>query len=254
VCAVAVAAACSTVPPPVVSPISRAPYGNAASWAVDWGYASAHIQRPDGTTQAISGNGDSTWGNPDPGATELGILVPASVSFHQVDGDWDTGEYAGWRRVGVTARRRLATTSGGAATSIASAGNVHWSLRGIDGSLALEQSVPLRPSVTLLFRAGLSYGLRDYDIQVPADLDVTAGHDNTIGSAHFDILRTDARLEPLVGVILGEGSFIVSVQPYFVVARGAIEDASCADCVTGVRLVDFTENRGLAFAITFHQP
>ncbi len=57
---------CSTVPPPVTSPLSRSTYGNAMTWSVDWGFATAHIQRPDGTTQVITGNGDSTWGIPIP--------------------------------------------------------------------------------------------------------------------------------------------------------------------------------------------
>jgi hypothetical protein len=249
-----VAAGCSTVPPPVTSPLSRAAYGNAVTWSVDWGYATARIQRPDGTTQVVTGNGDSIWGNADPDVTKVEAVVPALVSLHQVTGDWDTGEYVGWRRVGLTARKRLATSSGGAATSIASAGNVHWSLQGVDGSIALEQTVPLHRLVTGLFRAGVSYGLRDYDVEVPKDLDQSAGHDNTIGAAHLDILRADARFEPLVGLILGQGSCILSFQPYFVIARGGIASARCADCVSGVQLLDFTQNRGIALAFTFYEP
>jgi hypothetical protein len=246
-------AGCSTVPPPVVSPISRAPRGEAVTWSVDWGYAQAHIQRPDGSIEAISGNGDSSFGSPDPEATELSFLPPALVSLHQAGVAWDTGEYAGWRRFGGTARARMVTTLGGATTSFASALNVHWSLRGVDGSLALEQSVPLGGAVTLLGRIGTSYGLRDYDIQVPRDLDTTAGHDNTIGAAHFDILRPDLRLEPLVGLVVGaEASLILSFQPYFVLAHGALTSAGCADCLAGVRLVDFTQNVGIAVALTLH--
>ncbi|HEY6475318.1 MAG TPA: hypothetical protein VI456_01985 [Polyangia bacterium] len=245
--------ACSTVPPPVVSPVSRVPLGEAVTWSVDWGYARAHIERSDGTIQAISGNGDSTYGNPDPEATVLTLPAPALASLHQVMGAWDTGEYAGWRRFGGTARVRIGTTAGGATTSLVSAVNVHWSLRGIDASLALEQSLPLGPSVTLLGRMGASYGLRDYDIQVPRDLDATAGHDNTVGSAHFDILRPDLRLEPLLGVVLGaQSSLLLSFQPYFVVARGAITSERCADCVAGVRLVDFAQDVGIALALTLH--
>ncbi len=224
------------------------------TWSTDWGYAHAHIQRPDGTTQTITGNGDHTWGNPDPSVPELEAIVPALVSLHQVTGDWDSGEYAGWRRFGLTARKRLATSAGGAATSVVSALNVHWSLQGVDGSLALEQSIPLHRWVTALLRAGASYGLRDYDIEVPQDLDRMAFQDNTIGAAHFDILRADVRVEPLVGLILGDGSFILSFQPYFVVARGAIASASCADCVPGVQLLDFRQDFGFALAVTFHAP
>jgi len=249
----AAATGCSTVPAPITSPLSRT-YGEAVTWSVDWGFATARVQRPDGTMQVITGNGDSTWGNDDPGATEVEAVVPALASLHQVSGDWDTGEYLGWRRVGLTARWRLATTSGGAATSIASAANVHWSLRGVDGSIALEQTIPISRSVTALFRAGASYGLRDYDIGVPDDLDQSAGHDNTIGAAHFDILRPDARLEPVVGLILGQGSCILSFQPYYVVARGAIASARCADCLPGVQLLEFTQGRGIAFALTLHAP
>ncbi len=253
--AVAAQLACSTVPPPVVSPVSRTDRGEAVTWSVDWGYARAHIQRPDGSIQSLSGNGDSTYGNPDPQATVLTVPAPAAVSLHQVMGAWDTGEYAGWRRFGGTARIRVATSQGGATTSFASAVNVHWSFRGVDGSLALEQSLPLGPFVTVLGRVGLSYGLRDYDIEVPRDLDTTAGGDNRIGSAHFDILRPDLRLEPLLGVVLGpKSSLVVSFQPYFVLARGAIASESCADCVANVRLVDFTQNVGIAFALTLRAP
>ena len=249
----AAAAGCSTVPPPITSPLSRT-YGEAVTWSVDWGFATARLQRPDGTTEVITGNGDSTWGNGDAAATELEFFVPALASLHQVSGDWDTGEYLGWRRVGLTARRRLATTAGGAATSIASAANVHWSFRGVDGSIALEQTIPLGGYLTALFRAGASYGLRDYDIGVPEDLDQSAGHDNTIGGAHFDILRPDARVEPVIGLILGQGSCILSFQPYYVVARGAITSARCTGCVSGVQLLDFTQDLGIAFALTIHQP
>jgi len=248
-----VAAGCSTVPPPVTSPLSHTAYGNAMTWSVDWGFATAHIQRPDGTTQVITGNGDSTWGAPDPSLSEIGAVFPALVSFHQVRGDWDTGEYLGWRRFGVTARDRLATSAGGATTSVVSTLNVHWSLQGLDGSLALEQSLPLNRWVTALFRAGGSYGLRDYDIDVPADL-TPSGPPSGIGDAHFDILRADVRVEPLVGLIFGEGSVILSFQPYFVVARSGIVSARCADCVPGVQLLDFTQNRGIAFAFTVHEP
>jgi hypothetical protein len=247
------APACSTVPPPVISPLSRTSYGNAMTWSADWGFATAHIERPDGTTLVITGNGDSTWGDPDPSLSGMGAIVPASVSLHQLKGDWDAGEYVGWRRFGVTARDRLATSAGGAATSFVSTINVHWSLQGMDGSLALEQSLPLDRWVTALFRAGASYGLRDYDIEIPPDL-VPSGPPSGFGNAHFDILRTDVRVEPLVGLIFGDGSFVLSFQPYFVVARGGIESARCAECVSGVQLLDFTQNRGIAFALTLHKP
>ncbi len=61
--------------------------------------------------QSIAGNGDSTYGNPDPDATVLTVPVPALASLHQWTGDWDTGEYAGWRRFGATAR--VASRDGG---------------------------------------------------------------------------------------------------------------------------------------------
>ncbi|HVV50828.1 MAG TPA: hypothetical protein VHO06_14275 [Polyangia bacterium] len=248
------AIACSTVPPPVVSPVPRAPLGQALTWSVDWGFARAHLQRPDGSTQAISGNGDNGWGTASADGTALELPIPALLSFHQWSGDWDTGEYAGWRRLGVTARRRLATAAGGAATSLVGALNAHWSFKGLDGGLALEQTIPLGAGVAALLRAGASYGLRDYDLEVPADLDPSAGHDNTIGDAHFDILRADLRIEPAVGAILGGGAVVVSFQPYFVVARGAIDAADCQGCVAGVRLLDFTQDRGLAVAVTWVSP
>jgi hypothetical protein len=250
---VAALAGCSTVPPPIVSPASQAARSAAVTWSIDYGYARAHIQRPDGSIQSISGNGDSTWGNPDREATELTLPVPAAGSLHQVTGNWDTGEYAGWRRFGVTARTRLLTATGGATTSLAAALNAHWSLRGVDVSLAVEQILPAGRFLTLLGRIGVSYGLRDYDVQVPSALDTTAGHDNTIGAAHFDILRPDLRLEPVLGFVFGaSSSVILSFQPYFVVGRGAIASASCADCIAGVRLVDFTQDVGVALALTFH--
>ena len=253
VIAFAALAGCSTVPPPIVSPASRAASTAALTWSIDYGYAHAHIQRPDGSIEAISGNGDSTWGNPDPEATELTLPMPAAGSLHQVTGNWDTGEYLGWRRFGVTARVRLIAAPGGATTSIASAMNAHWSLRGVDASLALEQTLPAGRLLTLLGRIGVSYGLRDYDIQVPSDLDKSAGHDNTIGAAHFDLLRPDVRLEPVLGLVLGESSSVIlSIQPYFVIARGAIVSPRCADCVAGVQLLDFAQNVGLAVALTVH--
>jgi hypothetical protein len=252
--AAAAAGGCSTVPPPVTSPLSRTSYGNAVTWSAAWGYARARVQGPDGTLQTLTGNGDSAWGDPDPSDSEIEALVPALISLHQVTGDWDTGEYIGWRRLGVTARRRLATTAGGAATSVVSALNAHWSLQGVDASLALEQSVPLARWVTALFRAGASYGLRDYDLEAPRSLTPTPAPPGGFGDPHFDILRTDLRVEPLVGLIFGDGSFILSFQPYFVVAQGAILSAGCADCVPGVQLLDFTQNFGFALALTVHEP
>src|SRR3954471_7345874 len=52
------AGGCSAVPPPSASPLSRT-NGEAATWSVDWGFATARLQGPDGTTQVITGNGDS---------------------------------------------------------------------------------------------------------------------------------------------------------------------------------------------------
>ena len=253
----AVAAGCSTVPPPVTSPLSRTAYGNAITWSADWGYAHARVQGPDGTTQMITGNGDSTWGSPDPSVPELEAIVPALISLHQVKGDWDTGEYLGWRRFGLTARKRLETSAGGATTSLVSSINAHWSLQGVDASLGLEQSIPLNRWTTALFRAGASYGLRDYDVEVPQNLSSTPAMgppSGGLGEPHFDILRTDVRVEPLVGLIFGEGSLILSFQPYFVVARGGIASASCADCAPGVLLLEFTQNFGFALALTLHEP
>jgi hypothetical protein len=85
--AVAAVAGCSTVPPPIVAPASRATNTAALTWSIDYGYAHAHIQRPDGSIQTISGNGDSTWGNPDPEATDLTLPIPAAGSLHQVTGN-----------------------------------------------------------------------------------------------------------------------------------------------------------------------
>jgi hypothetical protein len=47
------------------------------------------------------------------------------------------------------------------------------------------------------------------------------------------------------------------VSPFarrFVIARGGVASARCADCVSGVQLLDFTQNRGIAFAFTVHEP
>ena len=81
----------------MTSPLSRANYGNAMTWSADWGFATAHIQRPDGTTQVLTGNGDSTWeaGIPIRACQRWGRSYPALISLHQVTGDWDTGEYLG---------------------------------------------------------------------------------------------------------------------------------------------------------------
>ena len=242
---------CTIVPPPVLAPRSRPPSPVAITWAAAWGAGHAHARRPDGTIATLSGNTALGWGQENATAPILeGVLLPAMLSLQTGEGSWDASAYLSWRRAGVTGRRRLATTPGGAATSVVSSLNAHWTLKGVDGSVALEQSLPANHWATPLFRLGVSAGLRDADIQVPDDLDRTAGRDNTVGVAHFDILRTEVRVESVFGLSVGEGRFVLSVQPYFVVARGHIWDVSCALCVAGVELLDFTHDRGFAVAFT----
>src|SRR6185312_2367151 len=121
---------------PVVAPGAQAALRGAVTWSVDWGYARARIQRPDGSIQAIAGNGDSSFGSPDQELSVLSVPMPALASLHQMSGTWDIGEYAGWRRFGMTGRLRVRTAANGALTSVASSFNAHWSLRGVDAGVA----------------------------------------------------------------------------------------------------------------------
>ena len=67
---------------------------------------------------------------------------------------------------------------------------------------------------------------------------------------HFDILRTDVRVEPLVGLIFGDGSFILSFQPYFVVARGGIASAAAPTAPPAFSCLDFTQNFGVRLRVS----
>ena len=242
---------CTTVPAPVISPFPVRRGTVALTHSVGIADARAEIRRPDGTTQVITGNGEHSWGQP--GTTAAALLAPAIASWQGANADWDGGPFLGWRRLGATARRRLLTTGESTSTSLAFATNLDlWGLRAADASLALEQTLPLAPQLRVLVRLGVDYGRRRYDVQVPFDLDPTAGHDNTIGAAHVDLYRFDGRVDAVVGLALGASGFLtLTVQPYFVVLHGAPQSVSCVSCVAGVELLDFALSSGFAFAITY---
>jgi len=246
--AITVAASCTTIPTPVTAPGARPPLGGALTWAEGWGAARARIRRPDGATATISGNGDSEYGASD--STIVSGLPPAALSAHETTGEWDSLQYAGWLRFGLAARRRLFVTSGGAMTSVVATGNAQWRLNALDGSLALEQTVPLGARVSGIFRLGGGYGLRAYNIKLPHDLESTLANGPFGTTGHWNLRRTDARVEPVLGVILGADVLVLTFQPYFTVAHGNVHDARCVDCVPGVELLDYTQSWGFAAAIT----
>ena len=222
--------------------------GGALTWAASWGHARATIRRPDGSTATVSGNGDSIYGAN--GTAVIGATPPAALSAHEAAGEWDGTEYVNWLRFGVAARRRLMVTPGGAMTSLVVSGNARWRVNAYDGSLALEQMVPLGERTSALFRLGGGYGVREYNINLPHDLESTLADGPFGTTGHWNLLRMDARIEPLLGVVLGANVLSLTFQPYFTVAHGNVRDARCVDCLTGVDLLDYTQSWGFAVAVT----
>jgi len=73
--------------------------------------------------------------------------------------------------------------------------------------------------------------------------------------AHFDLRRADTRIEPVIGFVLPHGIALISLQPYFVVSHGAVRYAECIQqCAPGAQLLDFSQNWGLAAAVTLRTP
>jgi hypothetical protein len=245
---------CTTIPAPVVSPVA---YRQKASFtgltsSVAMGWARARIRRPDGVSQVITGNGEHSWGMADREGTLLGMLMPALVSMHFAGPRVDGGAHLGWRGLGALARTPLLTTEGDATTALVFGARIGW-FKELEVSSSLEQSVVLSPGARLLLRLGLAGGYRRYDVEVPDDLDPTAGLDNSIGAAHLDLHRVDARLTALVGIDFGS-RLILSLQPYRVIAHGQAYNVRCVSCVPDVQLIDFTLDSGLSLAVTLRVP
>jgi hypothetical protein len=172
------------------------------------------------------------------------------ASWHLADQYADGVLFAGWRQYGVGVRFDLAHTQAGATTAVVLSGKGAWGAAAGDGSAAFETTFPMTPRLRALFRLGGGYGRRVLAIEMPRDLDATAGHDNTVGAAHLRLLRDEARLEGLVGIAVGE-TITLSLQPYWVFQHGAPRDVSCPGCVAGVGLLDFTHSTGLAVAVSW---
>jgi hypothetical protein len=245
------AAACTTVPAPVVAPGTGRSSAFALTWAGAYSPATARIVRADGTTQVLSGNADHSWGDPDPEAVALGaVLVPAVASWHFADQSADGELFAGWRQYGVGVRFNLVRTPAGVTSALVLSGKGVWTAAAGDGSLQLEMTFPVGQHLRALLRLGGGYGRRLFAVAMPTELDTTAGHDNTFGAAHLRLLRDEARLEALVGVAIGD-AVTVSVQPYWVFQHGAPDDVSCPGCVAGVALLDFAHSTGFALALSW---
>jgi hypothetical protein len=242
--------ACTVVPAPIVAPpgylASKAP---AFTWSVGYAGARARIVDGQGQTRDLSGNGAAAWGDSDSAALPFHLLVPSIVSAHFAETTLDGGAYVGWRRVGGVGRVQLLALPSGAITSATAAANLHWSGAGYDASGGLEQILPVAPWASGLLRLGVGVGRRNFDIQVPHDLDETYGHDAGIGNAHLDVTRDDVRLEGALGLTWLE-RYTLTAQPFFVVARGAPRDVHCTSCSSTVELVDFQQSFGVAFAFT----
>ena len=231
-----------------MSPYSTRPVKAGPSFAVDWGYAHAHIQRPDGTKQLIAGNGDNGWGESDPETTELGIVVPAMAALQLSQADNDVVLFLGWTGTGVSSRFKLGTTSDGVLASVVGSATLGWE-DSFQAGGAFEVVVPVAPGVQALGRLGLSYGRRLYNIEMPLDLDQTPSEGFAVGDAHLKLYRYDGRLETALGIIF-KNHLSLSVQPYWVLFQSALEDVSCVSCPDGVTLLDFTQRGGFAVAIT----
>jgi hypothetical protein len=248
---VLLASACTTVPAPVVAPGSGRPSALAITWAGGFSPATAHIVRPDGSSQAIHGNADHSWGSSDPEGVALGaVLVPAVASWHFADQYADGELFAGWRQYGAAVRVTLTGAEARTTAALVASGSGAWTAAALAGSLAFETSFPLNQRLRALLRAGGGYGRRQLAVEMPRELDATAGRDNTIGAAHLQLLRDEARLEALVGIAVG-ANLTLSIQPYLVFQHGAPRDVTCSGCVAGVELSDFTHASGFALAFTW---
>jgi len=214
--------------------------------SVAWSFASARIADAQNVERSIEGNGAHGWGDYEPQATYLHLLVPSTVSLHMGSGLWDGGVHAGWRSFAATTRRQLVTLGPGQTTSLALALAKDWAGVGFNGSLAFEQTVPLEGSMQALLRTGLGAGRRELAIRMPEDLDPTIHNDNTVGAAHLDLYRDDLRFEAVAALAWSQAT--VSFQPYLVLAHGRPRDVGCTRC--SARLLEFKESFGFAVALS----
>lgn len=247
--------ACTALPAPVIAPGSRVLAANPSlTWAVAMDEGKATISDEAGRVREIKGNTAHPWGNPDPLGTYLGIVMPAIGAFHHGREAWDIGGHAGWRRFGLGGRLRLIGENTGPLQVLTYvSGNKHWTSEAVDGSWGLEFFVSDGRPLAGLFRIGLGAGKRRLAVQVPENLDSTAGLDNQVGAAHFGFFRQDLRLEGTLGIAAGR-VVTVSWQPHWVLAHGDLTDVSCGACVKGVQLLGFRQNFGFTLALTLTGP
>jgi hypothetical protein len=100
--------ACSTVPAPIIAPVPARSLVVAPTFSLAVGSATATIQRPDGTMQRITGNGEDSLGRPPDAAVVVpSLFVPALLSFHSADPAGDVGGFIGCRQVGISGRQRF---------------------------------------------------------------------------------------------------------------------------------------------------
>jgi hypothetical protein len=250
VVAAAAALGCATMPAPIAPPEPPQNRNLGVTFGAAWGFATANIQRPDGTTQALTGNGDNSWGYSDATSTVLGVLVPQLVSYHGYGERGDLGGLVGWRQVGLTGRLMLDGSPGARLESLYASAKGGWDTTSGDVGGGFEHVTPVSNGFRLVARLGVSYGRRSYDVEVPEDLDVNAGHDNNFGISHLKLYRRDTRVEAALGAILDGGHVVLTIQPYWVIQTATVEDVSCVWCVAGVTLLDFSLRGGFALALT----
>jgi hypothetical protein len=109
---------------------------------------------------------------------------------------------------------------------------------------------PMLGRVQAILGAGFSAGRQNYDLSLPASL--AQPPDVAPVPALLRLLRREGRLEGVLGLsyAIGDGRIGLAVQPFYVVARGAVSTRRCGYCFDELRTDSLDASWGAAFTVT----
>jgi hypothetical protein len=119
------------------------------------------------------------------------------------------------------------------------------------GDVRAHASVhPTIHGMELILGAGLSAGRQKHDLVLSEEIAPDAAHSwrpLVVGAS-----RREARLEGVVGIAipLGISRIVVTMQPFRVIADGAVSTIDCTDCMQGFRVESLDAPWGAAFTLT----
>jgi hypothetical protein len=106
--------------------------------------------------------------------------------------------------------------------------------------------------VEMMLGAGLSAGRQKHDLYRPEG-PLAHYSDLQLGPLLMRTSRREGRIEGVIGVSfpLGSSRIALTVQPFYVVAQGAVSTMECKDCGDGLHVDSLDASWGAAFTLTW---